>query len=406
MGTSYACLTAGLRNENKETLKTLLEKTAVFFLSHSCAEYPTGEEFEQILQDRGPSVVFIGLRDLHQAFRLALTAMSHSPGTHLVAVHEECDKETLIRLVRAGVHEFLRLPLAEDELRGALARLSERLRLNPPEQTYTPHVFAFLPAKPGAGSTTVAMNVSHALVHRHGLRVALLDFDLSCGVLDFMMKLPFGYTIQDAAQYASRLDSTIWLKLITQLGNLHFLRSGGNGDEIHLTPAQAQDLLNYSRRHYDAVCVDLSGEMEAFSRPILERCNQVIVVTSNRIASLHLAKRKLSQLERMGLRERVHVVVNQYRSSRPVQSEHIRGILNSKVLAIVPEDDGAIRTALLSGKPVDVDSKAGAKFVSIASRLIGKSAKEKERTRKHLFLNRLPRFFTRKDAVRTGRHPL
>src|SRR5260370_38003202 len=107
------------------------------------------------------------------------------------------------------MRELLSVPLNRRETESALARMAEALRQNPQEIESSQQVFSFLPAKPGSGASTIALNAGMALANDPKSRVALMDFDLNCGILDFMLRLPAGHGLLDAAEHFLHIDRII-----------------------------------------------------------------------------------------------------------------------------------------------------------------------------------------------------
>src|SRR5260370_7601278 len=88
------------------------------------------------------------------------------------------------------MREFLSVPLNRRETESALARMAEALRQNPQEIESSQQVFSFLPAKPGSGASTIALNAGMALANDPKRRLALMDFDPNSGILPFTLPLP------------------------------------------------------------------------------------------------------------------------------------------------------------------------------------------------------------------------
>ena len=71
-------------------------------------------------------------------------------------------------------------------------RIAEVLARKPLAFTATDDVFSFLPAKPGDGTSTVALNVSHAIARKSQTRTLIANFDLNLGMVSFLLKISNG----------------------------------------------------------------------------------------------------------------------------------------------------------------------------------------------------------------------
>ena len=87
-------------------------------------------------------------------------------------------------------------------------------------------MYSFLPAKPGVGATTLAVNTAVALAKGDDTRVFLGDFDLNCGLIRFMLQLRNSYSVLDASQKAEQIDENLWPQLVTSFGTLDVMHAG------------------------------------------------------------------------------------------------------------------------------------------------------------------------------------
>src|SRR5215203_3388114 len=80
------------------------------------------------------------------------------PTTSVIATAPSADPELILRAMRAGVHEFLIYPPKAEELSAAVDRLMRRTR----SEAQRGELVAVYSAKGGLGSTSIAVNLSHA----------------------------------------------------------------------------------------------------------------------------------------------------------------------------------------------------------------------------------------------------
>src|SRR5690606_20918452 len=106
-----------------------------------------------------PDVIVIDIRDQsHLPAALPLLKRQH-PTTGVVIVASKLDPALLLEAMRSGVNEFVTDPISESELQAAIARvLAQR-----PSATTAGEVYAFIGAKGGVGTTTVAVNSATAI---------------------------------------------------------------------------------------------------------------------------------------------------------------------------------------------------------------------------------------------------
>ncbi len=142
------------------------------------------------------------LLDLDANWEKALEAATEitrfSPGTALLGVSEkskEAGGDWLLRAVRCGVRDFVKLPLDEGELREALFRVEQG---RGGVKRSSGRVVTFFSAKGGCGLTTLAVNLGIILAKEREKKVGLIDLDLEMGDdASFLMNFSPSLTIAD-----------------------------------------------------------------------------------------------------------------------------------------------------------------------------------------------------------------
>ena len=153
----------------------------------SFSEYPSESELTRFVQLNGPAVAFLSTEDPGIAVKLATAIDRSGTGTQVVAIDRSCDPQMLVEIMRVGVREFVTIPLDLLKLDEAIGRVTEVLARKPLAFASTDAVFSFLPAKPGDGTSTIAVNVSSAIAQRSGHRTLIADFDLNVGMVSFLL---------------------------------------------------------------------------------------------------------------------------------------------------------------------------------------------------------------------------
>jgi pilus assembly protein CpaE len=225
--------------------------------------YPNAVDLGRFLRATAPEVVFLSIETRKTALEAAKQIAEQVPGTQIVAINRTCDPPMLLETMRAGIREFLSPPFEPQPLTETLRRIQELILQTPPSFESTDSVFAFLPAKAGCGATTIAVNTSLALSKMTDKGVLLADLDLNSGLIGFMLLINNPpYSIVDAAENALDLDENLWPKIVSNKDKLDVLPSGKLSPGFRIEAAQIRHILDYARRQYSAICVDLSGMME------------------------------------------------------------------------------------------------------------------------------------------------
>ncbi len=266
-------------------------------LSHSLAEYPSGAGLARALRTFSPQAVFLSFEQAETAIAVMRFLESEADGLPVVGLHTLANLPLLLQAMRAGVREFLAPPFDREQLGDALRTMRSLLKRAPLSYSATEHIYSFLPAKPGVGTSTVAMNVSAALAQEPGMRVLLSDMDLTCGMVRFLLKLPQDLSIVDALSRASEMDVTLWPQLVSHREGFDILHSGSINPQAYLDPPQVQGLVDFARSAYNALFFDMSGNMERHSIQVMLESRRVFLLCNPEPGSLWVGASRSSSIE-------------------------------------------------------------------------------------------------------------
>jgi pilus assembly protein CpaE len=359
-------------------LESFLSETGHIGVVRSLDHYPNSLELTRFLRANAPQVIFLGVDSLGKAAELAAGVEEHTPGVQIVAMHRSCEPQMLLEVMRLGIREFFAYPFARDNYRDMVGRLADALEKRPAAHDVTDLVFSFLPAKAGVGTSTVALNTGAAMARQPNTNVLLSDFDMNSGMIRFMLKLDNLYSVVDAAEHAATLDENLWPQLVTHFDRLDVLHAGKLNPNFRIEPIQIRHLLDFARRNYQAVCVDLSGNLEKYSLEIMQESKRIFLVCTPEIPSLHLAREKLQYLQSLDLGSRVSLVLNRAQRRSSINAEQIEQLLRIPVHATFPNDYHGVQRALQEGKVVDPSSELGKQFSQLARQMLSTKNPAKE----------------------------
>ena len=332
--------------------------------------YPNSVELGRTLRAHSPQVIFLGLQDMDAAFETANLIESAISGMQVVTFGSNTDPQALIALMRVGIREYLSAPFGAAELSDAVTRVKENLERKPLRPFESEYIYSFLPSKPGVGTSTTAMNSAWACSRLPNTKTLLIDLDLNSGMQRFMLKLDNEYSIVDAAENAFKLDETLWPQLVTTIGHMDVLHSGRLNPGYRIEGPQVRSIVDFARRNYQTVCVDLSGNMEKYSIEIMQESRRVFLVTTPEIASLHLARERYHYLRQLDLGDRIQLILNRSQKRAPISVKQIEDLLGLPVVATIPNDYQGVSRALTAGKPADSKSELGHEFHRLASQMM------------------------------------
>ncbi len=351
-------------------LEAALTATGEITIGRTLNRYPNAIDLVRSLRAHAPELVFLSFENLQKAQEVVKFLEAEADGIQVIAVHPHVDSKLLRETMRAGVRDFLTEPLERAAVLEALGTVKALIERRPPALESTNQIFAFLPSKAGVGTSTIALNVSAAIARRADTHVLLADFDLNSGMMRFMLKLQNEFSVIDAVEHAMRVDEHLWPQLVTSLDALDVLHAGRVNPNLRVEPSQIRALIDFARRNYQALCFDLSGNLERYSLEIMQDCKRILLVCTQEVPSLHLAREKIAFLRNFDLDSRVSIVLNRCQKKAVFSRQQVEEILGMPVLTAFPNDYLRVNRALTEGTCVDAESDLGKSFARFATELI------------------------------------
>ncbi len=336
-------------------------------------DYPTEADFTRYLKLTGPALVFLSTEDAYRAITLALAVDHSGIGTQIVAAGEPCDPQILLEIMRAGIREFVPIPIDSRRLTEAVARVSEVLSRKPLAFHSTDAVYSFLPAKPGDGTSTVVLNTGCCLARRPNHRTLIADFDLNLGMVSFLLKITHGHSVLDAVRLADRLDEDVWIGLITKREDLDVLCSGRLTPGNTLDSSKVEDVLHFAKRFYSSICLDFSGNMEPYCIKLLQQSKEIFVVCTSDVPSLHFARAKIQFLREAGLEQRASVLLNRSDRRNLFSAKDSEKLLGMPVRFTFSNDARRVSHAMRAGTSIEPKCELGRQFEAFVKNLTGEA---------------------------------
>lgn len=326
-----------------------------------------------IKQTGGPAtvdVVCVELDEINPERTLASMKgiLEKNPAVEVFLTAGKTDSQVMLEAFRIGIKEFLPQPINRKEFEAALNRLKERLKSKEGrKKTQGGKIVAFLGAKGGIGTSTLAVNLGMSLRQLDkDKQVALVDLNLDDSDLPLFLDLQPGKGFRDLARDISRMDATFVQSLMSKHeSDLHVLQSGLTGTEgatgESIPAGAALHTLDVMRSMYDHVFVDCGHTLNQETRETLDFASMVVLVTTLSLPSIRRAKQFLQVMREAGFdRDKVTIVVNRYQSSDAELLQHAEGLFEQKVGWLVPNDYQMASSSLNKGVPLTVHAPRAA----------------------------------------------
>jgi len=353
------CVIIGTDRELGTQLQTAFSELGGVNVMRELVQYPHEFELLRTMRSIAPPILFLGLQDKVRSFEIIHTLQTEFPALQIAAFHDDPDPKLLRKLMQQGVREFLVPPFEEEDLAEVLIRLRDAADKTSITVERSNLVYSFLPSKPGSGTTTLAVNASLAMASHPDTPCLLMDLDLNSGLIRFLLKLENEHTILDAATHAADMDEALWPQLVSSVGNLDVLHTAQITLGVRIEAASIRSLVDYSRKNYKAICVDLSGNMEKYANEVMHESKKIFIVCTPEIPSLHLAREKFEFLKANDLGDKVSFLLNRQSQNDLIDQKSIQQILGAPITMAFPNDYRGVSSAVAEGKGIATKSPLG-----------------------------------------------
>ncbi len=285
----------------------------------------------------------------------------------VITLRTHNDVDVLRHLMHLGIREHLISPIQDFQLSEAVGSAARRLKANPVSGPRPGDLYTFLPAKPGVGTSTIAMSTSCALAEDLGLKTLLLDADLAAGTIQFLLKLGTSSSIVDGLIHADALDEDLWQQIVGKWDKLEVLHAGALDTPPGMDVPGLDRVVAMARAQYEVICADLGSLFDPLSVALLRESRRVFLVTTAELAPLHLAQIRILRLNELGLGDRVSLLLNRKLPSEISDSE-VEAAVGLNVAHSFSNDYKSVKDSILRGSPVHGGS-LGESILSLAQSL-------------------------------------
>jgi pilus assembly protein CpaE len=294
------------------------------------------------------------------------------PGTKVVIIGHVNDVILYRELLKRGVSEYLVAPITAPQLMESLSNL-----YNDPEADPVGHVYAFIGAKGGVGSSTICHNAAWTLSEVLKSNVIIADLDLAFGTtgLDFNQDPIQG--IADALATPERLDEVLLDRLLTKCSeHLSIFAAPVVLDrDYEITPDGCDMVIDVARQNVPYVVVDLPHGWSAWTKRVLLQADEVVITAAPDLANLRNAKNIVELLKQSRKNDQApQLVINMANMpKRPeIGLKEFEEALGIKALAVIDFDPETFGQASNNGQMIEELSnraKAAPTFREIAMTL-------------------------------------
>ena len=297
-------------DELNQELAVAAPKVADLGIVRALTTYPSPEELLRLIRVRKVDLLLLCVDDFAHSEMLAKCIDDLMPGFPIITISRREGVEVLRKVMHLGIREHLTSPIQESTLADAVEAVRQRLRTHPVSAPSLADLYTFLPAKPGVGTSTIAVSTSCALAEDLGVKTLLLDCDLAAGTIQFLLKLGPTASVVDALTHAENLDEDLWFQMVGKWDKLEVLHAGELNTPPGMEVPGLERVLSMARAQYEVICADLGSHFDPLSMALLRDSRRIFLVTTPEVAPLHLARVRMRRLTELGLNDRVSLLLN------------------------------------------------------------------------------------------------
>lgn len=213
-------------------------------------------------------------------------------------------------------------------------------------------MIAVCSAKGGIGRTVFAVNLAVALCKK-SIQIALLDGDFQFGDISMALDLHTTFSIKDVVDDFEQLDvHTLSSYLNYHDSGVKVLAAPDRPEYADLMTADVVNkVIDLLLMEHEYVVVDTPVGLQESSLALLEKADQILIMTNLEMATLKNTKLMLETLNILGLRHKAQIVINRSTMDSVIKATDIPEILGEENPVYIPNDFQIVSQSLNIGIP-------------------------------------------------------
>ena len=324
-----------------------------------------------------PNLIFVESRLIGHELLGELQKLAEvcDEGTNVVVIGHKNDVQLYRDLISRGVAEYLYAPITMLDVMEVVSTLFVN-----PEADPLGNTLAFIGAKGGVGSSTVAHNVAWSISDNFESDVILTDLDLAFGTANIDFDQDPAQGVAEAVFSADRIDDTFLDRLLAKCSDhLSLLAAPSTLDrEYDFDANDFQQLLEVAQRGTPNVVVDLPHIWSGWVKQVLSTADQVVITATPDLACLRNTKNLVDTLAELRPNDdKPFLVLNQCNiPKRPeISVEDFTQPLGIEPAVVIPFDPALFGLAANNGQMIsetDAKSEISAAFDTLAQIITGR----------------------------------
>jgi pilus assembly protein CpaE len=252
------------------------------------------------LYQNGPTPDLIVLESRAEPKQMVaeLTELAHccDPASKVIVIGHYNDVWLYRQLIRSGISEYVVAPISMADIISVISSIY----IDPAAEPIGRSI-AFIGAKGGVGSSTLAHNVAWAMSTLFASEVVVADLDLAFGTANINFDQDPAQGIAEAVFAPERIDAVYLDRLLAQCAeNLSLLAAPSTLDRTYdLAPDAFTELIDTAQRSAPLIVLDVPHAWHGWTKDTLTRADEVVITATLELANLRNAKNLVDTLKKL-----------------------------------------------------------------------------------------------------------
>ena len=218
------------------------------------------------------------------------------PSTKVVVIGHYNDVWLYRELTRSGISEYVVAPISMADIVGVIAGI-----FVDPEAEPIGRAVAFIGAKGGVGSSTIAHNVAWAMSTLFKSEVIVADMDLAFGTANINFDQDPAQGIAEAVFAPERIDEVYLDRLLAQCAeHLSLLAAPSTLDRVYdFDPEAFRQVIDTAQRSAPMLVLDVPHVWNGWTKNTLMQADEVVITATPELANLRNTKNLVDMLKKL-----------------------------------------------------------------------------------------------------------
>ncbi|MGD9914201.1 MAG: CpaE family protein [Rhizobiaceae bacterium] len=218
------------------------------------------------------------------------------PSSKVVVIGHYNDVWLYRELIRSGISEYVVAPISMADIVGVISSI-----FVDPEAEPIGRSVAFIGAKGGVGSSTLAHNVAWAMSTLFKSEVVVADLDLPFGTANINFDQDPAQGIAEAVFAPERIDEVYLDRLLAQCAeHLSLLAAPSSLDRVYdFDPEAFQQIIETAQRTAPLLVLDVPHVWNGWTKQTLMQADDVVITATPELANLRNTKNLVDMLKKL-----------------------------------------------------------------------------------------------------------